>query len=107
MAINKMIVVKAGCLFGFAGIGIAIILIGASVYGIDQNVPGVILSVYNLAFKWLWPASVLLPDYLVGPLDRSLLLARVVVAVFMNGVLYSAIGVSFVLIRSRLSAPKM
>jgi hypothetical protein len=107
MAIKKTTVVRVGCLFGFAGIGIALILIGASIFGIDQNVSEFIVTAYNMAFRWLWPASVLLPDYIVGPPDWSLLLARVVAAVLMNGFLYAAIGIGLVLIRSRLAAPKV
>ena len=99
-------IVRVGLICGSAGICIALILSGAPIYGIDQSVPGIISSAYNMAFKWLWPTSVILPDYIVGPLDRSFLVARVVAAVLMNGVLYAAVGIGLVIIRSHLSTPK-
>lgn len=99
-------IVRVGLICGSAGICIALILIGAPIYGIDQSVPGIIVSAYNIAFKWLWPTSLILPDYIVGPLDRSFLVARVVAAVLMNGVLYAAVGIGLVIIRSHLSTPK-
>ena len=106
MAMKMNTLVKVGLLCGSAGICIALILIGAPRYGTDQSVPGIMLSAYNVAFKWLWPTSVILPDYIVGPLDRSFLVARVGAAVLMNGVLYAAIGIALVIIRSHLSTPK-
>jgi hypothetical protein len=106
MAGNKTTAVKVGSLSGFTGIGIAMTLILVSICGIDENVPEIIASTYDVALRWLWPASVLLPDYIVGSLDRSFLLARVVAAVFMNGILIPAIGIGLVLNRHGFRHPK-
>lgn len=106
MAIGIPQVVQTGVLFGITGIGVAVLLLGVSNCCIDQAVPGYTVTAYNFAFKWLWLTSTFLPDYLIGPLDRSALLVRVIGAVAMNAVAYAAIGVGFVVIRATLLTPK-
>jgi hypothetical protein len=106
MAIGFRQVVQTSVLFGIAGIGVAVLLLCVSSCCIDQAIPGFTVTAYNFAFKWLWLTSILLPDYLVGPLDRSALLLRVIGAVAMNGVPYAAIGAGLGVIRATLIAPK-
>jgi hypothetical protein len=98
--------IRAAVVFGSVGVGVAVLLLGISACCVDQATPGTGLRIYNAAYKWVWPTSSYIPEFVIGPHDRQAILLKVVTAVAMNAIPYAVIGAGFAALRTALGKPR-
>jgi hypothetical protein len=85
---------------------VAVLLLAISACCIDQATPGAGVTIYNMAYKWLWPTSRYIPAFIIGPLDRQAILLKIMTAVVLNAIPYAVFGVVLATIRSARSKPR-